>query len=145
MCLFSVRKLYCYLFQLFLFVLGPFLTHTSHAGYLVKCKTSVSTWLLPNSNTFRIRKFANLSLQLWNYMCLVASGRWHNCLIQKNGVYRQAYKHMRVLEFADHSSSLQAIGGECNTRWFMILFRDWIVVIASAVIVLAWLTVTLTE
>ena len=26
-----------------LFVLGPFLTHTRHAGYLVKCRTSVST------------------------------------------------------------------------------------------------------
>ena len=26
-----------------LFALGPFLTHTRHAGYLVKCRTSVST------------------------------------------------------------------------------------------------------
>ena len=32
------------------------------------------------------------------------------------------------------------ISSECNTQWFMSFFRVWIVVIATAVIVLAWLT-----
>ena len=32
---------------------------------------------------------------------------------------------------------LRMISGECNTRWFVLLFRVWIVVIASAV-VMSW-------
>ena len=34
--------------------------------------------------------------------------------------------------------SLRTISGEYNTKWFMLFFRIWIVVIATAVIVLSW-------
>ena len=116
----------------------PFLTHTRHAQYFIKCRTTVST-----SFHWQIRRFANLSLQQRNYTCLLASGRWRNCLIQKNGIYRKAYKHMGVLEFADQSKFFAT-----DWRWVqyqvIIFFRNWIIVIASAVIVLAWMTV-LTE
>ena len=54
-------------------------------------------------------------------------------------------KHTSTWEFWNSPTilnSFRVIGGERNTWRF---FRDWIVVIAFAFIVLAWLTVTLTE
>ena len=36
-------------------------------------------------------------------------------------------------------SSTITMSSECNTQWLVLFFRVWIVVIASAVIVLAWL------
>jgi len=50
------------------------------------------------------------------------------------------YWHRSARESLKNSSSAKiTISSECNTRWFMLVFRIWIVVIASAVIMLAWL------
>ena len=61
-------------------------------------------------------------------------------------VYSTKHYHWSAWEsLKNSSSSTMTISSECNTRWYMLFFHVWIVVIASAVIMLAWLTVTWME
>ena len=50
------------------------------------------------------------------------------------------YWHRKAWESLKNSSTAKiTISTECSTQWFMLFFRVWTIVIASAVIVLGWL------
>ena len=54
--------------------------------------------------------------------------------------YSTKYWHWSAWESLKNSSSAKiTISSECSTQWFMLVFRVWIVKIAIAIIMLAWL------
>ena len=92
-------------------------------------------WLLECSQTLQKINCSCMPTALYVLVDIIAM----NIIFKQNGIIAASIsiglpenrRLVRVL-------FLRTISGKCNTRWFMLFFCVWIVVIASAVIVLSW-------
>ena len=84
-------------------------------------------------------------LHLSRYVLSWASGGGWGCTAMNNVILTKWHITLCIdigsawKSLKNSSSAMTTISSECSTPWFMPFFRVWIVVIASTIIVLAWL------